>query len=136
MEPSRCCLECGQSFQAGERRLYCPTCTREPTVADAIWATLGFALLAVVVACFVAFVFAPPTVFADENGAAVLQQLHEDIIAQAKAQSMAEGKPGPVPCYQVRRHGAAAVCITLDEWKRQHAEDRTAMPEERVGMRL
>ena len=146
MEPSRVCTNCGGELDrvapgavlTTVKRLYCRRC-REPEEGSLRAVLVSVSWWVVVLAAVFAVAWlldARKPVQADENGAAVLQQLHEDIVAQARAQSIADGKPGAVPCFQIRRHGSTAICITLDEWKRQHAEDRTAMPEERVGMRL
>lgn len=76
MDSTRVCLNCGGELDrqmpgavmTTVKRLYCRRCREpEPTALDAIWSTFGFALLAVVVACFVAFVFAPPKVFAGSD---------------------------------------------------------------------
>lgn len=144
-DTTRVCLSCGGELDrlppgavlTTVRRLYCRRC-REPEEGGlrAVLVSVSWWVVVVVAVFVIAWCLDARRAHADERGPSVLQQLHEDIVAQARAQSIADGKPGAVPCFQIRRHGAATVCITLDEWKRQHAEDRTAMPEERVGMRL
>lgn len=99
--PVRCCLECGTPLSDppgpvfNAARLYCRKCReREPTLADAIWATLGFSLLAVIVASFVAFVFAPPHVFASDlpRWAVVKWERGVPLMATFEARSEAECK--------------------------------------------
>lgn len=63
-------------------------------------------------------------------------ELRAQLEQQAKAAAMAEGPAQGIECMQIRRRGVTAICITPDEWRRQHAEDRTARAEYRVGMRL
>lgn len=63
-------------------------------------------------------------------------ELRMQLEQQAKAAAMAEGPAPGIKCMQIRRRGATAICITLDEWRRQHADDQTARAEPRVGMRM
>lgn len=95
--------------------------------------TAQWLLLAAVAVLLVWAIIAALSIEARADG---LGQLKQDLVEQAAATAAAEGPTDDVPCYQVRRHGQTAVCITLEEWRRMHRDDRTALPPYRVGMRL
>lgn len=72
MEPKRVCLECGDELTETASgsivgRLYCDECASMDigqSLMRAILSTAGFALLAVIIAAIVAFMFAPPSLMA------------------------------------------------------------------------
>mgnify|MGYP005813116211 CR=1 FL=1 len=136
------CLACGHEIRRGGapfvdlRQLQCTVCggfgTRiEPDRYQAVGRFMIWWAIVLLVVMAIVGILAIRNAPADELG-----KLMQDMQQQAAAVSKAEGAPAAVQCFQVRVRGNTAVCITLEQWKRMHQDDRTALPEYRVGMRL
>lgn len=129
------CTHCG-----GIRRRQCDAEASEHAVAELfkevlalmLWPLVAIALIAIAVC------LAYPA-HADQDAQERMQygrELRQQQIDQAAAASMAEGAPASPRCYQVRRHGQAAVCISREEWGRMHEADQPVVVVAKRGSRL